>query len=375
LTCRQLQTQATKLAAYLVRNGIKKGDRIALIGPNSLEWVIAELAIIMAGGVVVHVYFNTSDARDAYEIVSIADCKTFLVDPGKHNEYVDTILQFVALIHRPISQDCIGGALNGVLVFLRKNDQLSSYGNLQEILQLNESDVEFPTLYPEDDVVIFTTSGSTGKPKMVPAAHVHATNNVMVFPGKTYNDRPFAWAGGSPILTVFQGEPRVFCDSSIAIEGNNTMSIWEIIKVEQCKSAFLLPYFLSDLVAQKENYKDPFKLDVILTAGQPINSLQAEVTGIFTRMLNLGYGLTETKWLSILSLVSTDSAMEPGDVGNPLPGIEIKIINENESVLRKGENGELCVRSAMGFEDYFKNTELSKEALLTGNWFRSGDIL
>jgi acyl-coenzyme A synthetase/AMP-(fatty) acid ligase len=98
------------------------------------------------------------------------------------------------------------------------------------------------------------------------------------------------------------------------------MKIWEIIKEEQCKSALLLPYFLSDLVTHKDNYKDSFKLDVLITTGQPLNSLQAQVTGIFTRMLKIVYRQTETNCVSILSQSDTVCEMEVGDVGKVIPG-------------------------------------------------------
>jgi acyl-CoA synthetase (AMP-forming)/AMP-acid ligase II len=378
LTCSELQTKATKLATYLVQKGIRKGDKIAISGPNTLEWVIAELGIILAGGVAVHVPFYASDARDVYELVSITECKAFIIDPGKQDEYLDTILQLIALLHRPYPNSCDMEEDSNDLtfVFLRKSHHLASYDDLPGILQLNESKAEFPTLYPEDDIVIFTTSGSTGKPKLIPKTHFHATNNDFIFSDKTYNDCPFPWSAGSPIFTLYQGEPRVFSDSSLTVEGRNTMEIWGLIKEEECKSALLLPYYLSDLVAHKENYKDPFKLDVIITCGQAVSNLQKQVAGIFTRNLKITYGLSETNGVSIISYTGTGSEIhgEAGDVGEPLPGKEVKIIDRNENVLRKGENGDICVRSICGFEKYDKNPEINKEVLLPGMWFRTGDV-
>ncbi|XP_048741574.2 medium-chain acyl-CoA ligase ACSF2, mitochondrial-like [Ostrea edulis] len=367
LTCRQLQTHATKIAGFLIRKGIKKGDKIAISGSNTLEYAIAELAIIMAGGIVVHVPFSITDTSDVYEIVSKAECKGFLIDPGKRNEYLEMILQLNACLmkHSNVSP----------LIFLRKSKYFSSYDDLQGVLQSEEEiEVEFPTLYPEDEIVIFTTSGSTGKPKMVPKTHFHATNNHMMSSGKTYNDRPFAWIGGCPILTVFQGLPRVFCDSSIAIEGHSTMKIWEVIKEEKCTSAILLPYFLLDLVAKEANYKDSFQLDVVVTGGQPIDNLHAKIVGVYTKTLSNLYGLTEAFFASVLPPISTAAEMKTGDVGKPIPGIEVKIIDGDGNVLRKHENGELCIRSICGLEKFYRNTGNTDEVLLPGKWFRSGDI-
>ncbi|XP_048751267.2 medium-chain acyl-CoA ligase ACSF2, mitochondrial-like [Ostrea edulis] len=367
LTCRQLQTQAIKLAGYLIKKGIKKGDKIALSGPNTLEWVIAELAIIMAGAIVVHVPFSNTNAKDVYEIVSIAECKALLIDPGKRDEYLKVILQLNALLLKNCNVF--------TLVFLRKSENLASYDNLPRILQLGEElEFELPTLYPEDEIVFFTTSGTTGKPKLVPKTHFHAINNPMLSSGISYNDRPFAWIGGSPISTVYQGKPKVFCDSPIASEGRNTMKIWEVIKEEQCASAVLLPYFLSDLAANEENYKGSFKLDTVFTGGQSVNDSHTKVVGIFTRSLTIGYGSTEGSTISVLPPFTTASEVQVGDVGKPIPGTEVKIIDGDGNVLRKHENGELCIRSVYGFEKYYKNPELTEEVLLPGNWFRTGDI-
>ncbi|XP_056001798.1 medium-chain acyl-CoA ligase ACSF2, mitochondrial-like [Ostrea edulis] len=366
LTCHQLQTQATKLAGYLIKKGMKKGDKIALSGPNTLKWVIAELAIIIAGCIVVHVSFGKTDARDVHEMVSIAECKAILIDPGRRNEYVDMILRLIAY-----NKECSNFS---TLAFLRKSEHLTSYDYLQGILQLNETNVEFPTLYPEDELVIFPTSGSTGKPKLIPKTHFQAINDIMIFSGKTYNDRPFGWSGGTPIFSVYQGEPRVFCDSSIATKGGNTMKIWEVIKEEQCTSALLLPYFLSDLVDHEKNYKDSFKLDVVLTTGQLVENRHTKIVGVFTRNLRVVYGLTEIFWVSKLPPITIAAEMKIGDVGRPFPGIEVKIIGKEGNILRKGDSGELCIRSLYGFEKYYENPESTGDVLLPGMWFRSGDI-
>jgi acyl-CoA synthetase (AMP-forming)/AMP-acid ligase II len=367
LTCRQLQTKATKLAAYLLKNGIKKGDKIALSGPNSIEWVIAELGIIMAGGVVVHVQFITTDAREVYDIATAADCKAFFTDPGEQDEYLDMVIQ----LNSYIEENVVGAPL----IFLRKSEALIKNDYVAGILQLKEEiHIEFPTLYPEDDFVIFTTSGSTGKPKMVPITHFQAVNNEIPWKGKSYNDRPFSWVAGSSMTSVYFGIPKVFCDSSVALEGVSTIKIWNIIKEEGCTSALLLPYFLADLVDHKDVYEDSFKLDSIVVAGQQVDNLHSQVLGIFTKTLLVAYGSTETLMVSAHPPITTSTEMRVGDVGIPIPGVEVKIIDEERNVLRKGENGELCMRSIFGFEKYYKSTEFTETVVMPGKWFRSGDI-
>ncbi|XP_056001776.1 medium-chain acyl-CoA ligase ACSF2, mitochondrial-like [Ostrea edulis] len=385
LTYRQLQTEATKLARYLVSKGICKGDKVALFGPNTLEWVIAELAIIMAGGVVVHVTLSITDVRDLWEIFSTAECKAFLIDPGKGEKYLDMIFQLIALFRRrrPSRDYKDVNSNDPTLVFLRRSEHLTSYEDLPGVLQMKEAAVEFPPLYPEDEIMIFTTSGSTGKPKMVSHTHFDVNNvdlgperpKAMILAGKMYNDRPFAWGAGSPILAVCKGESRVFCDSSIAIdhEGRSAMKIWEVIKEEKCTSALLMPYFLTDLVAQKDNYKDSFKLEVTITTGQPIDDSHTKVIGVFTKILVVGYGSTEASMISILPPIATSGKINVGDVGKPIPGTEVKVVDEDGNVMKKCDTGELCIRSRYLFNGYYKDKELNDEVFLPGKWFRSGD--
>ncbi|XP_048739632.2 putative acyl--CoA ligase YdaB [Ostrea edulis] len=385
LTYRQLQTKATKLARYLVSKGVSKGDKVALLGPNTLEWVIAELAIIMAGGVVVHVTLSISDVKDLWEIFSITECKAFLIDPGKGEKYLEMISQLISILRRSNSSrdDKNVNSKDPTLVFLRRNELLISYENLPGVLKMKEAAVEFPPLNPEDEIIIFNTSRSTGKPKLVP--HTHSIlNNVereagrpkdMLQSGKMYNDRPFAWGAGSPIIAVCKGETIVFCDSSIAIadDGRNAMKIWEVIKEEKCTSALLIPYFLLDLVAQKDYYQDSFKLEVIMTVGQPIEDSHTQVIGVFTKALLVGYGLTETLLITTLPPIVTSGKLDSRDVGKPIPSTEVKVVDEDGNVLKKGDTGELCIRSSSLFNGYYKNKELNDEVFLPGKWFRAGD--
>jgi fatty-acyl-CoA synthase len=91
-------------------------------------------------------------------------------------------------------------------------------------------------------------------------------------------------------------------------------------------------------------------------------------------MLKIAYGLSETSYVSILSHPGTGQEIKTGDVGEPIPGFEVKIVDGDGNILTKGEDGEVCIRSIYGFEKYYKNTELDKESLFPGMWYRSGDI-
>ncbi|XP_061179259.1 medium-chain acyl-CoA ligase ACSF2, mitochondrial-like [Saccostrea echinata] len=383
LTYKDLNEEASKLAKFLVKKGIKKGDKIALFGPNTLEWVIGELAIILAGGVAVHVTFSVTDARDLWDIFREADCKAFLIDPGKGEAYLDSIFQLLALFRRrrPSRDYKDVDSNDSTILFLRKVDGIKSYRDLPEILKMEDSDIKLPTLYPEDEILIFTTSGSTGKPKMVSHSHFDI-GNIELFEvnpteasiqEKTYNDRPFGWVGGSPVTQISNGLTRVFTDSSVAIRGSDVMAVWNIIKEEKCSKALLMPYFLGDLISMKDYYEDDFKTDIIMSGGQIIDDYYTQVVNIFTKQFVVVYGSTEAGFVTMGSPLNEGDTLEIGDVGSPCGGVELKVIDENGSVVPRGMPGELCIRSRMVFRGYFKNEEVNKTSFLGNRWFRSGD--
>ena len=69
-----LYLQAVKMAKHLVNIGIKKGENVGIYGPNSLQWVVAEIAIIMAGAVEVHLTAVLNDPKGFVEKIKMADC-------------------------------------------------------------------------------------------------------------------------------------------------------------------------------------------------------------------------------------------------------------------------------------------------------------
>lgn len=383
LTYRELYLEASKLARFLVYKGIEKGDKIALFGPNTLEWVVGELAIVLAGGVAVHVTISVTDARDLWDIFHEADCKAFLIDPGKGEAYLDAIFQLLALFRRrrPSRDYKDIDSNDATVLFLRQVDGIQSYRDLPGIQKMEDSRVQLPPLYPEDEILIFTTSGSTGKPKMVSHSHFDVTN-IDLFEKeptsesireKMYNDRPFGWVGGSPVIQVSNGITRVFSDSSVAIKGADVMKVWNMIKDEGCSKALLMPYCLGDLISLKDCYKDEFKLDVILCGGQMIDNYYTQVVGVYTKSLVVVYGSTEAGFVTMGSALDEGDVLEIGDVGGPCGGVELKVVDENGKVVPREVSGELCIRSRMTFKGYFKNEEINKTSFLGDKWFRSGD--
>lgn len=85
-----------------------------------------------------------------------------------------------------------------------------------------------------------------------------------------------------------------------------------------------------------------------------------------------GYGLTETGGL-VSHATNAMLREAPDCVGKPLPGIEVRIVDDEGNGIPDGENGEVCVRSALVMLGYWENDEANEAAFLPGRWFRTGD--
>ena len=147
ITFQKLMQQSRTLAKHLVHIGMQRGDCIALIGPNSIPWVVAEYGIIMAGGIAVNVTISLNDASDFTDFVNESGIKCLILgDVG--SDLTDMVVQ---------------QAKNINLVIIRIQGETEGINNLSSILAGPEPDDELPTIYPEDGAFVFTTSGSTGE--------------------------------------------------------------------------------------------------------------------------------------------------------------------------------------------------------------------
>ena len=151
ITNQQLYDQETKLAKHLVNTGIRRGDRVGILGPNSISWIIGEFAIIMAGALSVHMTIGRKDASDIIQLAKELMLKGVLIG-NLEQEVTSTILTQLKDLEK-------------FTILLQVTDGVNDsqcQSILQHILAQSELDVDLPTIYPEDPIIVFTTSGSTG---------------------------------------------------------------------------------------------------------------------------------------------------------------------------------------------------------------------
>lgn len=291
ITYAEFRNKSRKFGKYLVSIGVQKGDKIALLGPNSIRWAIGSCGIAYAGAVSVNLSMVTKDGSDIINIMRAGNCKGIIYDDSDKD-----ILQ-------SIINEWLDDKICQFAVYM--GNLTSAVQTLVDILDAPElEDVALPDVYPEDPATVFTTSGSTGKPKLV----LHTHNNIRLVAGdgkspdlnKTtimFNDRPFPWAGGSPLSFVTLNKyTRVFRETNVAKSKNEVKELWTILEEEKCNSACLLPYIMEDMLAAKHE-EQSFKLDYVICGGQMVDTKFFKFIGTHFSAMIISYGSTEVSIL------------------------------------------------------------------------------
>lgn len=411
MSYRQFGERVEALAMGLMALGLQKGDKVSLLADTRWEWVLADIAVLTAGGVTVTVY-PTLSARTVQFIVDNSDSRMIIVE---NTEQLEKLLS----IKDKLPQ------LEEVIIIESAGSQPEEVRSINEIMKLGRSYSEAnPTAYrerwrvitPDDLSSIVYTSGTTGLPKGTMLSHwnwrfnVYAVTRLVNFePGDTmlaflplahvymrlvyfaavgsaattYFSNPDNLANDLPLLRpkCFVSVPRLFervyhklmdqvrCGpvlqrvifswaAKVAREVGWVHSLW------QKPGLWLtLKHRLADrLVFSK--IRETIGVDNLKWTCSSGSSLSKDLAFFFNGLgitIIEGYGMTEVAAPSNLNPLGR---FKPGTVGPPLAGMTQKIAPDGE-ILIKGDNVML---------GYYKLPEETKEAFTEDGWLRTGDI-
>jgi len=396
ITYNELLNNTKGLAAYLLQNGIEKGDKIAIISENRPEWCTAYLAISLSGGIAVPIdaQLGSDEIRNL-----LTDSETKVVFHSAKTEEnvrkaVDEIVTHYSLIVNLINFDSSG---------------------YQEICRTNHIR-NYPDILEEDLASIIYTSGTTGIPKGVMLTHKnfcsdaealikagilsHDDSVLGVLP--LHHTYPFM---GNFLIPVFLGIPITYPQS---LKGPDIMTairdkgvtilvsvpqLLELIRngvINKIKQLHVpLPKIMLRILKICGSLRRNFNVNLgkivfnsvhralgkkfrfFACGGAKLDPhLMKDLEALGFAVLE-GYGLTET------SPVITFNPLEkrkPGSVGIPLPSVDIKIIDpEKHEELGVMKEGEITVKGPMVMKGYYKNPQATEQVLEDG-WFYSGDL-
>ncbi len=383
-----------KISFFLIKNRIKKGDRVFLLSNNRIEWVEFDLAIMMSGGVTVP-SFVTNNTTDNEFIIKDCQPKFIVLEDEKVFKKNKRFLN----------------KFKTKIILIEPSENFTDY---KEIISYKDKQIKKISVKKKDISSIIYTSGTTGNPKGVILTHKSIMHNLqgaieLINDFNLKNERFFSFLPLShsyermaglyfPILI---GAEIYFCSTTDKLlseikEVKPTIlsavprlyeNIFKKIKFQINKTNFLVSYLLKKTFLLIENnpkeninFFEKFlvtiflryilkkkvlqifgkKIKVLISGGAALNP----DVGIFFNKLGIsllqGYGQTEA---SPLISCNRKKNNDPYTVGQPVKDVKVKISN----------NGEILVSGDNLMQGYWKSKKLTNETLKCG-WLHTGDL-
>jgi long-chain acyl-CoA synthetase len=394
-----------EVALGLIELGIEPGDRVSILSDTRAEWTLASYGIAAAAGVVVPIY-PTSSPHECEWVLSNSGARAVVCENEGQRAKIEQIRRSLPELEHVIGIEDGAGELT--LAQLRERGRPGDRSRLAE----RQSHVT-----PDDAYTIIYTSGTTGPPKGVVLTHGNAMSVcqmveeiAFVKPGeKTYLFLPLAHAFAlTAMLASFdQG-------TSIVYYGGDTKRI--LAELIETQPTYLpsVPRIFEKLYTaamklqehasaeDRERFRRAIRLGVEVRSlkerGEPVpeekqRAFDRADEQIFTRVRDLfgghirqavtgaapiasdileffyaagvpvleGWGMTET---TAVGTVATLERFRFGTVGRPMPGVELRIAEQDGEILIKGPNV---------FHEYWRNPEATAETLIDG-WLHTGDV-
>lgn len=358
-----LDKSSDRMAAYLQKNGIQKGDRIGLYCINSDAFVVAYLGIIKSGATVIPINLLLTPVEISY-ILNDAEARGVIY----HEAFKDTVSAFRDNVTSLNLAICVGTN------FSFDTDTLFS-----EVLSTDAELTPVNFNAEKDLAAILYTSGTTGKPKGAMLSHrnlVSNTNSVTKACQFVSEKDVFLTC-----LPMFHAFAATVCMLTPLLHG---MTILPMIKfdpeqiantIESGKATIFpaVPSMYNVLLNLSDENVTKFKsLRFCISGGA---AMPEEVMKKFEEKFDVpiyeGYGPTECSPVTNVNPIGGTRKIL--SVGLSLPDVEMQIMNSNGQALTNGEIGEICVKGPNVMQGYWNKPEETQKAF-HGEWFRTGDL-
>ena len=384
-TYKEAEKKIKEVSYYLLSEGVKKGDKIAVSGKNSPEWAIAYLGVIYAGAIVVPLDYSLKD-QEMEHLISFGGVSRLFID----KERIDRI-----------NADCL----------VAKYSLEPSDDNIF-VLDMNGEEREAEKADVKDTAAILFTSGTTGTPKGVMLSHENLVSDCYLAQGNMNIYSTDVFYAILPIhhaytmLAVFfesfsVGAATVFGKKLVVSqilkelkEGHVTMFLAVPMLFNKMISALMAGVrkkgivvygLIRGMMGVSGVIKKVFGVNIgkkmfgfllknlslednriCICGGGPLPASTFKMFNELGIDFVQGYGLTETS--PITHLNPTEAYIETS-VGRRIPGCEVKIVDPDSD-----GNGLIYIKGSMVMQGYYNNREATEEVLSDDGWLNTGDV-
>ena len=359
--------KANRFANLLIQRGVKKGDKVAILLMNCLEWLPIYFGILKTGALAVPMNYRYT-AQEIEYCVNLAEVDVLVFGPefiGRVEEIADKISEHRLLFY--VGDHCPTFA--------------ESYDN--QVANCSSQAPNIP-LCDEDDAAIYFSSGTTGFPKAILHNHMslmHSARVEQAHHGQTREDcflciPPLYHTGAK----MHWFGSLISGSKAVLLKGTTPKNVLEAVSNEGCTIVWLLVPWAQDILSALDSGElklEDYKLDqwrLMHIGAQPVpQSLIRRWKEYFpSHLYDTNYGLSESIGPGCVHL-GVENIHKVGAIGVPGFGWQAKIIGEDRQPVKPGEVGELCVKGPGVMTCYYNNPEASAEVLVDG-WLLTGDM-
>lgn len=390
VTYKELYESSLKFANYLLRLGVEKGDRVAIMLPNCPQAVIAYYGILYAGGIVVQTNPLYTERELQYQmadsgakiIVSMDILYPRITKVLKETNIENVIITAI--------KDYLPFPKNLVYPFIQKKQygvsvKVEHKGLTHlftEILRTSEAlPIEVPFDFEEDLALIQYTGGTTGSPKGVMLTHKNLIANTMMCDAWMYQCKngEEVILGALPFFHVY-GMTTVLllsvmaCNKMVLLPKFDTEQVLKMIEKQKPTLFPGAPTMYIGLLNHPDIGKyDLSSIKACLSGSAPLPvEVQDKFEALTGGKLVEGYGLTETSPVTHANFIWGNRVK--GSIGVPWPDTEAVIMRSADGeILPRGEIGEIAIKGPQVMKGYWKRPEETAMSFVDG-WFLTGDL-
>jgi len=387
---RAFSLAATALAQQLVRDGVRKGDRVAVAMRNLPEWPVAFYAAILAGAIVTPLNAWWTGPELEYGLAD-SGSRIAIVDHERLDRILEHLPACPALERIYVSH----APANATFDDPRIVPLVSVIGESDAWPVLPSQSLPAVPMDPEDDATIFYTSGTTGRPKGAVGTHRNACSVAVCAPFSPLRnllrrgepipepDPTAPQKGGLLSIPFFHVTGCMSVLNGALASGSkivlmhrwDTLHAMELIQRERCTAAGGVPTIAWQIIEHPQRGEfDLSSLENVNYGGAPASpELVRRIKEVFPHAApGIGWGMTETS-ATFTSHSAEEYIHRPDSSGPTLPIGEMKIDDGFGRALPPGEIGELMVRGANVVHSYWNKPEATAKTFVDG-WLHTGDV-
>ncbi|MGI6746597.1 MAG: Long-chain-fatty-acid--CoA ligase FadD13 [Firmicutes bacterium ADurb.Bin300] len=367
LTWGEFDKKANRFANLLLSRGIKKGDRVAILLLNCIEWLPIYFGILKTGALAVPLNYRYTSEEIQY-CLKLSECCSLVFGP-----------EFIGRIEE------IYGRIPSVKLLLYAGEECPTFAeSYDRLVTYCSSKSPCISLSDEDDAAIYFSSGTTGFPKAILHIHkslVHACKTEQEHHMQTKEDIflciPPLYHTGAKMHWF----GNLICGGkAVILKGNKPEWTLKAISEEKCTIVWLLVPWAQDIldsIARGDIDINDYRLSqwrLMHIGAQPVpqSLIKRWHTYFPNHKYDTNYGLSESTGPGCVHL-GIDNIDKVGSIGKAGFGWKTKIVDEKRKCVKRGEVGELAVKGPAVMKCYYNDEKATNEVLSDG-WLFTGDM-